>query len=43
MAGHGFYVHGPHDREVEHVAKHGGDSFTSKAAVLTAVISTVSA
>ena len=43
MSGHGFHVHGPHDHEVEHVAQHGGDSFTSRVAVLTAVISTVGA
>ena len=30
MSGHGFHVHGPHDHEVEHVAQHGGDSFTSR-------------
>ena len=43
MSGHGFHVHGPHDHEVEHAAKHGGDEFTSRVAVLTAVISTVGA
>jgi len=43
MSGHGFHVHGPHDHEVEHVAQHGGDSFTSRVAVLTAVLSTVGA
>jgi hypothetical protein len=43
MSGHGFHVHGPHDHEVEHVAQHGGDNFTSRVAVLTAVISTVGA
>jgi len=43
MSGHGFHVHGPHDHEVEHATKHGGDSFTAKLAVLTAVISTVGA
>lgn len=43
MSGHGFHVHGPHDHEVEHVAQHGGDNFTSRLAVLTAVISTVGA
>jgi lipopolysaccharide export LptBFGC system permease protein LptF len=43
MSGHGFHVHGPHDHEVEHVAQHGGDTFTSRVAVLTAVISTVGA
>jgi hypothetical protein len=36
-------VHGPHDHEVEHVAQHGGDSFTSRLAVLTALLSTVGA
>lgn len=43
MSGHGFHVHGPHDHEVEHVAQHGGDGFTSRLAVLTAVLSTVGA
>lgn len=43
MSNHGFHVHGPHDHEVEHVTQHGGDSFTSRVAVLTAVLSTVGA
>lgn len=43
MSGHGFHVHGPHDHEVEHVAQHGGDSFTSRIAVLTAILSTIGA
>lgn len=43
MSGHGFHVHGPHDHEVEHVAHHGGDSFTSRLAVLTAILSTIGA
>ena len=43
MSEHGFHVHGPHDHEVEHVAQHGGDNFTSRIAVLTAVLSTVGA
>ncbi|HNC51050.1 MAG TPA: DUF4337 domain-containing protein [Accumulibacter sp.] len=43
MSNHGFHVHGPHDHEVEHVAQHGGDSFTSRVAVLTAVLSTIGA
>ena len=43
MSGHGFHVHGPHDHEVEHVAQHGGDPFTSRLAVLTAILSTVGA
>jgi hypothetical protein len=42
MSGHGFHVHGPHDHEVEHAA-HGGDSFSSKIAVMTAVLATVGA
>lgn len=37
------HCHGPHDHEVEHVSQHGGDSFTSRLAVLTAVLSTVGA
>lgn len=43
MSGHGFHVHGPHDHEIEHVAQHGGDQFTSRVAVLTAVLSTIGA
>ena len=43
MSENGFHVHGPHDHEVEHVTQHGGDSFTSRLAVLTAVLSTVGA
>ena len=42
MSGHGFHVHGPHDHEVEHAA-HGGDSFSSKIAVITAILATVGA
>jgi hypothetical protein len=42
MAGHGFHVHGPHDHEVEHAA-HGGDGFSGKIAVMTAVLATVGA
>ena len=43
MSGHGFQVHSPHDHEVEHVPQHGGDSFTSRLAVLTAVLSNAGA
>ncbi|MBK5913290.1 DUF4337 domain-containing protein [Rhodocyclus purpureus] len=43
MSGHGFHVHGPHDHEVEHAVKHGGDNFTSRMAVLTAILSTIGA
>lgn len=42
MSGHGFHVHGPHDHEVEHAA-HGGDGFSSKIAVTTAILATVGA
>lgn len=43
MSEHGFHVHGPHDHEIEHITQHGGDSFTGRLAVLTAVLSTVGA
>ncbi len=43
MPGHGFHVLGPHYHEVAPVAQHGGDSFTSRLAVLTAILSTVGA
>lgn len=43
MSGHGFHVHGPHDHEVEHATQHGGDEFTSRLAVLTAILSTIGA
>jgi hypothetical protein len=42
MSGHHFHVHGPHDHEVEHAA-HGGDPFSSRIAVMTAVLATVGA
>lgn len=42
MSGHGFHVHGPHDHEVEHAA-HGGDDFSSRIAVMTAILATVGA
>ena len=43
MSSDGFHVHGPHDHHVEHAAQHGGDQFTSRVAVLTAVLSTIGA
>ena len=43
MSEDGFHVHGPHDHELEHVAEHGGDRFTSQVAVLTAILSTIGA
>jgi hypothetical protein len=42
MSGHGFHVHGPHDHAVEHAA-HGGDDFSNRIAVMTAVLATVGA
>jgi hypothetical protein len=40
-----FHVHGPHDHAVEHAAQHGGegDSFASRIAVMTAILSTCGA
>jgi len=47
MSGHHFHVHGPHDHAVEHAAEHGGgdhgDNFSSKIAVMTAILATVGA
>jgi hypothetical protein len=42
MSGHGFHVHGPHDHAVEHAA-HGGDQFSNRIAVMTALLATVGA
>lgn len=42
MSGGHFHVHGPHDHAVEHAA-HGGDDFSSRIAVMTAVLATVGA
>jgi hypothetical protein len=42
MSEGGFHVHGPHDHEVEHAA-HGGDSFSGRIAVMTAILATVGA
>jgi hypothetical protein len=45
MPSEGFHVHGPHDHAVEHVAsgEHHADSFSSRIAVMTAVLATVGA
>lgn len=48
MSGSGFHVHGPHDHELEHAAKHGGHqpdsgSTTNQIALFTATIATVGA
>jgi len=37
-----FEVHGPHDHELAHAA-HGGDDFSSKIAVMTAIMATMGA
>jgi hypothetical protein len=42
MSEHGFHVHGPHDHAVEHAA-HGGDKFSNRIAVMTALLATVGA
>lgn len=42
MSGDHFHVHGPHDHAVEH-AGHGDDSFASRVAVMTAILSTIGA
>ncbi|MFZ6766081.1 DUF4337 domain-containing protein [Undibacterium sp. Di26W] len=42
MSGHGFHVHGPHDHELEHAA-HSNDDFSSRIAVMTAIMATVGA
>jgi hypothetical protein len=42
MSGHDFHVHGPHDHEVEHAA-HSGNPFSSRIAVMTAVLATLGA
>lgn len=42
MSEEGFHVHGPHDHAVEHAA-HGTDDFSSRIAVMTAVLATVGA
>ena len=39
-----FHVHGPHDHQLEHAAKHGSDDrFSGRIAVLTAVLATAGA
>lgn len=42
MSEHGFHVHGPHDHAVEHAAQ-GGDHFSGKIAVMTAILATIGA
>jgi hypothetical protein len=40
----GFHVHGPHDHELQHAAEHGGgDRFSGRIAVTTAIVATVGA
>ena len=38
-----FHVHGPHDHELEHAAQHGGDAFSGRIAVMTAIFATLGA
>jgi hypothetical protein len=42
MSDDGFHVHGPHDHAVEHAA-HGGDDFSGRIAVMTAILATLGA
>ena len=42
MSDEGFHAHGPHDHAVEHAA-HGGDNFSGKIAVMTAIMATIGA
>jgi ABC-type multidrug transport system fused ATPase/permease subunit len=44
MSGGHFHVHGPHDHELEHSARHGErDDFSSRIAVTTAILATLGA
>jgi Na+/glutamate symporter len=43
MSADGFHVHGPHDHELEHAAKHDPDGFAGQLAVITAILATVGA
>jgi hypothetical protein len=43
MSGHHFHVHGPHDHALEHASHGGNDTFASRVAVMTAILSTCGA
>jgi hypothetical protein len=45
MSQGGFHVHGPHDHELEHAGRHGGDGdgMAGQLAVITAVLATIGA
>ena len=44
MSGAGFHVHGPHDHELEHAARHADkDRFAGTIAVMTAILATIGA
>ena len=43
MSEGGFHVHGPHDHELEHAAKHDPEGMAGKLAVVTAILATVGA
>jgi hypothetical protein len=43
MSEHGFHVHGPHDHELEHAAKHDPEGMAGQLAVMTAILATIGA
>jgi Na+/glutamate symporter len=43
MSEHGFHVHGPHDHELEHAARHSPEGHAGQLAVITAILATVGA
>jgi hypothetical protein len=43
MSEHGFHVHGPHDHELEHAARHNPDGMAGQLAVITAILATIGA
>ncbi|WP_428424308.1 DUF4337 domain-containing protein [Methylibium sp.] len=43
MSEAGFHVHGPHDHELEHAARHAPESSAGRLAVVTAILATVGA
>jgi hypothetical protein len=43
MSEHGFHVHGPHDHEMEHAARHDPEGHAGQLAVTTAILATVGA
>lgn len=43
MSQDGFHVHGPHDHELEHAARHEPGGMAGQLAVITAILATVGA